>query len=115
MFGTIFLICQGYKENLSVYNKIEGGMIVLLGFLCGGFVILFLASVMNYHHFLIPAIASVIVISILPLVYISVLTIHWFYCRKNIIKTYLHHVFHSEESQSIGNCEDNNQLLDPSY
>ena len=85
LFGTIFFICQPYKKRFSVYNKVEGSMLLLLALINGGVTLINLSNIMNDHQFTTVAIGIIIVTSIFPLVYISVLTLHWFYFRRLII------------------------------
>ena len=118
LFGTIFLFSQPYKQKFSVFNKVEGTMILSLALMNGGISLLNFSILIKHYQFIILAAGIMIVTALLPLVYISVLTLHWFHCRREVIKqisTSFLHGCDSSETQAIGDGEENDQLLDPSY
>ena len=47
VIGTVILISQPYKKEFSVYNKVEGSMILVLGLHNGGMTLLTIADLLN--------------------------------------------------------------------
>ena len=118
VIGTVFLISQPYKKEFSVYNKVEGSMILVLGLHNGGMTLLTIADLLNYHPFVIFGIVILIVTAIIPLVYISVITLHWIYSRKHIPWQVMRNKFHqpfcyeTEQYYDSTNDSDQNEPLD---
>ena len=114
VIGTVFLISQPYKKEFSVYNKVEGSMILVLGLHNGGMTLLTIADLLNYHPFVIFGIVILIVTAIIPLVYISVITLHWIYSRKHIPWQVMRNKFHQPfcyEYYDSTNDSDHNEPL----
>ena len=84
VFGIVILICQPYKPQFSAYNKVDTAMLFLLTLICGGIVTHNIASIKD-HRYTYFSSAIIVIASVLPLVYVSVLTLHWLYSRKQIL------------------------------
>ena len=115
LLGTVFLISQPYKKEFSVYNKVEGSMILVLGLHNGGMTLIIISSIFNDHVFAVLGLLILIVTAIIPLVYIFAITLHWIYSRRHIpwqvMKNKFYQPFRYYDST---NDSDNNQLFDPS-
>ena len=84
VIGTLNLISQPYKKEFSVYNKVEGSMILVLGLHNGGMTLIIISNIFNDHVFAVLGLLILIVTAIIPLVYIFAITLHWIYSRKHI-------------------------------
>ena len=121
LIGTVFLIYQPYKKEFSVYNKVEGAMMLLLAVHNGG-LILIVYNIFADHSFVVLGLVIATITAIIPLVYISALNFHWTYswCRpllEHVIRNgCVCHQTHQYESVWHGSADDSehNQLCDPS-
>lgn len=95
LLGATFLILPPYKAKFSIFNKVEGSMLILLAVCNGGMVLFNLAVV--------KGIVVVVFASIIPHVYISILTLHWLYSRKCILEGFLKKGFYQPREPTLNN------------
>ena len=82
LLGIGFLICRPYKKKFSVYNKVEATMILLLAVHSGGMILLTIAGVLHSHPFTTLGLIILLITAMIPLLYISAITLHWMYSRR---------------------------------
>ena len=74
--GALYLLFQPYKHQFSFYNKVDGGFYILLAFWCIGIVISDIASSKDPRYKYV-GVSLTSICTIVPLVYITAITIHW--------------------------------------
>ena len=83
--GVMAALVQPYKQNYALYNKVDAGGFLLMALWCGGIVTLCVAS-MKDHRYVYMGAAVTTLCTLLPLLYIIVITLNWISSRTNIIE-----------------------------
>ena len=82
--GVIVALFQPYKQNYTLYNKVHAGGYFLMALWCGGIVTSDVASMKDYRYVNV-GFAITILCTLIPLLYIIVITLNWVFSRKHII------------------------------
>ena len=83
VFAMLIVIIQPYKAEFAVYNIVDTVFILVLALWCCG-VLCFNLSALKDHRYMFTSLLITVVVAILPLFYITAITLHWVCCRTTI-------------------------------
>ena len=75
------VVVQPYKPRLSTYNVVDSVLVLLLALTCATAVCIDLAG-QEAHRWLKFSILHAFIVAVVPLIYISVVTLHWMCSRR---------------------------------
>jgi len=74
---------QPYKPQVAIYNAVDSVLVLLMALVCASAVCISIAG-LKAHKWLRISILLLIIVSVLPLFYISFVTLHWICCRRQV-------------------------------
>ena len=74
---------QPYKPQFAIYNAVDSVLVLLITLVCATAVCISIAG-LKAHKWLRIFILMLIIISVLPLFYISFVTLHWICCQRQV-------------------------------
>ena len=79
--AMMIAIMQPYKPQFSVYSAVDSVLVLLLALWCASVVCISTAG-LKAHKWLEFLVVLLFIVSVLPLLYISFVTLHWVCCRR---------------------------------
>ena len=86
--GVIVAFFQPYKQMFSLYNKVDAGAFFLMALWCNSIVTSVVAGEKDHRYVYVGAVVTTLC-TLLPLLYIIVITLNWIFSRKNVIKVWI--------------------------
>ena len=88
MFITLAMmiaIMQPYKRQFSIYNAVDSVLILLMALWCATVVCINIAA-MKAQKWLKFWMVLSFLLAVLPLIYLSFVTLHWMCCQKKLLQ-----------------------------
>ena len=86
IFSMLILVCRPYKERFAYYNTVDACMLLLLAMVYCALLSIDVAQ-SKFRRFISVSYYMVLIIGTLPLIYITVVALHWLYFRRKMVTT----------------------------
>jgi len=89
--AMMIAIMQPYKAHFSVYNVVDSVLLLLLALWCGTIVYIYVTG-MTAQKWLNVLVVLSFIVGVLPLFYISFVTLHWMCCKRKFTQRMIRQV-----------------------